>query len=64
MRDIRKVTCGGLFTKQAMRKEIVLFTESTYILKLLLNIVTDRTEVPIISENKFLYAFVKEACHL
>jgi hypothetical protein len=36
--------------------------KNTYILKLLLNIVTARMEALVASENKFLYACVKEVC--
>jgi hypothetical protein len=36
-RVIRKVTFGGLLTKQAMRKTNSLYAKNTYILELLLN---------------------------
>jgi hypothetical protein len=36
----------------------------TYILKLLLSVVTAGTDALVISGNKVLYAFVKEACKL
>jgi hypothetical protein len=35
-----------------------------YMLNLLLNVVTFKIEAPVISENKFLYACVKEVCCL
>jgi hypothetical protein len=35
-----------------------------YVLKLLLNIVTAQVETLVVSENKFLYACVKEVCNL
>jgi hypothetical protein len=35
-----------------------------YLLKLLLNTVTAGTEALVVSGNKFLYACVKEICHL
>jgi hypothetical protein len=40
MSAIYKVTSGELLTKQAMRKQILLYTKNMYILKLLLNVVT------------------------
>jgi hypothetical protein len=47
----------------AVNKRInVLYTKDIYILKLCLNIVTTRTEAPVTSGNKFLYACVKEVC--
>jgi hypothetical protein len=51
-RVIWKVTSGELLTKQAMRKNVVIYIK--YIHKLLLNIVTDGTEALVISENTFL----------
>jgi hypothetical protein len=58
-RAIWKVTSGELLTKQAMRKKIM------YILKLFLNAaVTTRTEAPVVSGNKVLFACVKEVCRL
>jgi hypothetical protein len=57
MRAIQKVTSGKL-TKQTMRKK------NTYILNLLLNIVTDRTEALVISGNKFMHTCVKKVCRL
>jgi hypothetical protein len=60
-RSVRKVTSGKLLTKQAMRKKL-LYTKSTYILKLLLIVVTARNEAPVVLGNKFLYACVKEMC--
>jgi hypothetical protein len=35
-----------------------------YVLKLLLNIVTAGIEALVVMGNKFLYASVKEVCHL
>jgi hypothetical protein len=61
MRAVQKVTSGEL-TKQAMREKIIIYKK--YIHKLLLNIVTARIEALVISGSKFLYASVKEACHL
>jgi hypothetical protein len=50
--------------KQAMKKEIIIYQKKyMYILKLLLNTVTARSEA-LVSGNKFLYACVKEVCHL
>jgi hypothetical protein len=44
----------GLLTKQAVReKKMLLYTKNTFILKLLLNIVTAGTEA-FVSGNKFL----------
>jgi hypothetical protein len=62
-RAIRKVDSGELLTKQAMRKK-VLHTKITYILKLLLSLVTARIEAVVVSGNKFLYAYIKEVCRL
>jgi hypothetical protein len=59
MRAIRKVTSGDQLTKQAMRNK-----NNTYILKLLLNVVTAGIETLIITGNKFLYVCVKEICCL
>jgi hypothetical protein len=64
MRAILKVTSGELIPKQAARKRNVLYTKNTYILKPLLNVVTARTETLVILRSKFLYACVKEVCHL
>jgi hypothetical protein len=63
-RTIQNVTSGELLTKHAMRKEIILYKKNTYILKLLLNVVTAGIEALVISGNKFLYANVKEVCYL
>jgi hypothetical protein len=52
-----KVNFGELLTKQALRKN-VLYTKSTYILKLLLKAVTAGIEA-LVSGDKFLYACVK-----
>jgi hypothetical protein len=38
--------------------------KNMYILKLLLNVVPAGIEALVISGNKFLYACVKEVCHL
>jgi hypothetical protein len=45
------------------REKKKLYT-NTYVLKLLLNLVTTRTEALVISGNKVLYACVKEVCRL
>jgi hypothetical protein len=44
MRTIQIVTSGELLTRQAMRKKWLCTTKNTYILKLLLNIITVRIE--------------------
>jgi hypothetical protein len=64
-RLFRKVTSGELLTKEAMRKRI-LYTKNTYIrvLKILLNVVTDGTELPVVSGNKFLYTCAKQVYRL
>jgi hypothetical protein len=46
------------------KKKPLLCTKSAYILKLLLNAVTAKTEALVILWNKFLYACIKEVCHL
>jgi hypothetical protein len=43
-------------------KKIIIYKK--YILKLLLNVVTAGSEALVISGNKFLYACVREVCHL
>jgi hypothetical protein len=63
MRVNRKINSGELLTKQAMRKTILLYIKNKYILKLLLNVVTSGIE-GLVSENKFLYACVKEVYSL
>jgi hypothetical protein len=63
MKAIWKVTSSELLTKQAMRKKL-LCTKNMYILELFLSIVTARIQALVISGNKFLYACVKEGCHL
>jgi hypothetical protein len=63
MRAVWKVTAGELLTKKAMRKTKFIIYKK-YILKLLLNIVTARIEVPVISGSKILYACVKGVCRL
>jgi hypothetical protein len=59
---IWKVNSSELLTKQAMRKKILICRKDTYILKLLLNIVTAGIEAPVTSRNKFLHACIKEVC--
>jgi hypothetical protein len=54
-RAMRKVTSGEMLTKQATSKKL-LYTNNTYILKLLLNVVTAGIETLFILGNKFLYA--------
>jgi hypothetical protein len=53
-RAIRKVTSGEPLTEHAMRKKYLFYTKNTYILKLLLNDATARSEEPVVSGNKFL----------
>jgi hypothetical protein len=48
--------------KSATRKK--LYTKNAKILKLLLNIVIIGTQALVIQGSKFLYACVKEICHL
>jgi hypothetical protein len=64
-RAIQKVTSGELLTKHAMRI-FFYYTQKihTYIHKLLLNVVTAGIEAPVILENRFLYAYVKDVCSL
>jgi hypothetical protein len=50
--------------KTSNEKKIMLCKKNTYIIKLLLNIVTTGTETLIASGSKFLYACVKEVCRL
>jgi hypothetical protein len=64
MRAIRKVTSGELLKKQAMQKNIYIYTKNTYILKLLLNVVAAGIEALVVSRNTLLYVCVKEVCHL
>jgi hypothetical protein len=65
MRAIRKVTSCQVLTKKSIEeKQIWLYTKNTYILKLLLNVVTAGIEALVISGNKFLHACVKEVCYL
>jgi hypothetical protein len=54
-RAIRKVTPGELLTKQGMRKKKLLYTKNTYVLMLLLNVITGGIEA-LVSGNKFLHA--------
>jgi hypothetical protein len=49
-----KSSIGELLTKQAMGKR-VLHIKNTYMLKLIINLLTDETEA-IVSGNKFLYS--------
>jgi hypothetical protein len=58
-RAIQKVTFGELLTKQATRKKM-LHPNNTYVLKLLLNVVTAGIKALVVSQNKSLYACVKE----
>jgi hypothetical protein len=60
MSAIQKVTPDAL-TKQTSRKNL-LWTINLYILQLLLNLATARTEV-LVSGNKSLCTYVKEICH-
>jgi hypothetical protein len=60
---IRKLGSGGLITKQAMRKKVIMH-KIMYIFKLLLNIVTVGIKAYVASGNKFLYACVSEVCRL
>jgi hypothetical protein len=62
-RAIQKVTSSELLTKQTTRKKM-LYTKNTYILNLLLSVVTARIEALVILGNQFLYACAKEVCHL
>jgi hypothetical protein len=54
---------GELLTKQSMRGTNY-YIKYTYKLKLLLNVVTARTEAVVVTGSKFLYACVKEVCRL
>jgi hypothetical protein len=63
-RAIRKVTSGELLAKQAMKRKLIIYKKSKYILKLLLNVVTAGIEALAIFGNKFLYACVKVVCCL
>jgi hypothetical protein len=62
-RTIRKVTTSELLTKQAMRQNIYYIRKNTYILTLLLDVVTAGIEA-LVSGNQFLHAPVKEFCRL
>jgi hypothetical protein len=42
----------------------LLYTKNTYILRLLVNVVTPGIEAVVLSGNKFLYACVRGACRL
>jgi hypothetical protein len=46
-----------------MRRNL-LHAENSYILEPLLKVVIARIEAFVVSENQFLYAFVKEVCRL
>jgi hypothetical protein len=61
-RAIRKATSNECQQNKAMK--ILIIYENTYILKLLLNVVTPGIEVIIVSRNRFLYACVKQFCRL
>jgi hypothetical protein len=50
--------------KTSNEKKFMLCTKNTYIIKLLLNIVTTEIETLITSGSKFLYACVREVCRL
>jgi hypothetical protein len=50
--------------KKTSNEKRILYIKITYILKLLLNVVTAGIEALVILENKFLYAWVKEVCRL
>jgi uncharacterized membrane protein len=63
MMAIQKVTSGELLTKQVIRKNFIA-CKNTYILKLLLNVVTIGIMALVLSGNKFLYACVREVCRL
>jgi hypothetical protein len=57
-----KVTSGKLLTKQAIRRgNNLLYTKNMYILNLLLNVVTARTEALIIPGNKFCMPISKKS---
>jgi hypothetical protein len=60
MRAIWKITSREGLIKQAKRGENCITYKNTYILKLLLNEVSDGTEELVILGNKCLYACVKE----
>jgi hypothetical protein len=47
-----------------MRERNYYIQKDTYILKLLLKIVTPGIEALVVSRETFLYAYVKEVCHL
>jgi hypothetical protein len=55
------VKSGELLTEQAMRKNYI---KKTYIMKLLLNVVTAGIEAFVLLGNKVLYACAKEVCRL
>jgi hypothetical protein len=61
MRPIWEIITGEiLLTEQAMRKNILLCTKDTYMLKLFMGVVTVRIEATVIVlRNEFLYAYVK-----
>jgi hypothetical protein len=64
-RAIQKVTSSVLLTEKAVRKKnVIIYKKNTYILKLLLKVVTTRIEVLVALGNKTLYACVKEVCRL
>jgi hypothetical protein len=49
--------------KKVMRKYILFYTKNTYIIKVILNVVTPGIEV-LVLEDKFMYACIKEVCRL
>jgi hypothetical protein len=53
-----------LLEKQSMGKVNSLYIKNVYILKLLLNIGTTEIKELVALGNKFLYACVREVCHL
>jgi hypothetical protein len=64
-RAIQKVTSSELLRKHAIgENKFYYIPKYTYILKLLLNIVTAGIEALVVSGNKFLYVCVKEVCRL
>jgi hypothetical protein len=60
MRTIRKVISGELLTKRTLVKNFIMY-KNTYILKLLLNIVTTRIEALVIWRSKFFMPMSKKS---
>jgi hypothetical protein len=58
------VTSSELLTKEAIRKNCVIYKKIHTYFKVLLSIVTAGIAVLVILGNKILYACVKEVCHL